>query len=111
MVHSLYVDNQYSLVTLCVVGEIKATAGIRISSWHHTGKYLEIEELVTTHKERSRSYGSQLFDWCKDYAQVNRCNQIRLVSGVSRVRAHAFYLRKGMTFEAKYFSLSLPHAE
>lgn len=86
---------------------IKAVAGIKISEWLHTGTYLEIEELVTAKNERSKGYGGKLFDWIFDYAKQNKCNQISLVSGVTRENAHRFYLTKGMTFEAKYFSIDV----
>ena len=88
-------------------GGIKAVAGIRISEWLHTGKYLEIEELVTLPNERSSGYGSELFDWVCDYAHSQQCNQVRLVSGVKRTDAHRFYERKGMRHEAKYFSIDV----
>ncbi|WP_039916919.1 GNAT family N-acetyltransferase [Cellvibrio mixtus] len=96
----------YQLIYLDDSG-IKALAGIRIGEWLHTGKYLEIEELVTTEGNRSQGYGGYLFDWIKNYATEMNCNQVRLVSGVKRVDAHRFYENKGMTFEARYFSLTL----
>lgn len=97
----------YKLAYL-VEGEIRAVAGIRISEWLHTGKYLEIEELITNERERSKGYGGQLFDWILEYAKEEGCNQVRLVSGVAREKAHQFYLNKGMKFEAKYFSINVP---
>lgn len=86
---------------------IKAVAGIRIAEWLYAGKYLEIDDLITTAAARSKGYGAMLFDWVADYARDQQCNQLRLVSGVQRADAHRFYLNKGMTFEAKYFSLNL----
>ena len=100
-------DSGYQLVCLSVDGSIRAAAGIRSAEWLHTGKYLEIDELITNADDRSQGYGSHLFDWLCNYARETHCNQIRLVSGVQRERAHQFYLKKGMTFEAKYFSLNL----
>jgi ribosomal protein S18 acetylase RimI-like enzyme len=88
-------------------GEIKAVAGFRISEWLAGGKYLEIEDLVAKSGERSKGYGGQLFDWLVEHAKANNCQQVRLVSRVSRAAAHRFYLRKGMTLEAHYFSLGL----
>ena len=44
-------------------GDVKAVAGYRVSEWLHAGKYLEIEDLVTTSAARSRGYGGHLFDW------------------------------------------------
>ncbi|MDQ4121385.1 MAG: GNAT family N-acetyltransferase [Acidobacteriota bacterium] len=87
--------------------EIKAVAGFRISEWLAGGKYLEIEDFVTKSGERSRGYGSKLFDWLVEHAKINDCQQVRLVSRVSREDAHRFYLRKGMMLEAYYFSLNL----
>lgn len=87
--------------------EIKAVVGFRIAEWLHTGLYLEIEELITIEEQRSMGYGSRLFDWTIAFAKENECKQLRLVSGVSRERAHQFYLNKGMTFEAKYFSINV----
>jgi GNAT superfamily N-acetyltransferase len=88
-------------------GEIKAVAGFRISEWLAGGKYLEIEDLVAKSSERSKGYGGKLFDWLVEHARENNCLQVRLVSRVSRLDAHRFYLRKGMTFEAHYFSMNL----
>ncbi len=88
-------------------GEIKAVAGFRISEWLAGGKYLEIEDLVAKSGERSKGYGGELFDWLVEHAKENNCLQVRLVSRVSRTDAHRFYLRKGMSFEAQYFSMNL----
>lgn len=88
-------------------GEIKAVAGFRISEWLAGGKYLEIEDLVAKSGERSKGYGGELFDWLVGHAGENDCLQVRLVSRTSRLDAHRFYLRKGMSLEAYYFSLNL----
>jgi GNAT superfamily N-acetyltransferase len=88
-------------------GEIKAVAGFRISEWLAGGKYLEIEDLVAKSGERSKGYGGELFDWLVGHARARDCLQVRLVSRVSRADAHRFYLRKGMSLEAHYFSMSL----
>lgn len=88
--------------------EIKAVAGFRIGEWlAFDGKYLEIEDLVTKSGERSKGYGSELFDWLVDYAEENGCTHLRLVSNVARGDAHRFYERKGMTHSAHYFSMNL----
>lgn len=88
-------------------GDVKAVAGYRVSEWLHAGKYLEIEDLVTTSAARSSGYGGQLFDWLVAEARREGCRQLRLLSGVKRTDAHRFYERKGMVHEAKYFSLTL----
>ena len=88
-------------------GEIKAVAGFRISEWLAGGKYLEIEDLVVREGERSKGYGGELFDWLVKLAAENACEQVRLVSRISRQDAHRFYLEKGMNREAYYFSMNL----
>ena len=88
-------------------GEVKAVAGFRISEWLAGGRYLEIEDLVSKSGERSKGYGGRLFDWLVEHARENNCSQVRLVSRVSRLDAHRFYLRKGMNLEAHYFSMDV----
>ena len=41
------------------------------------------------------------------HATENNCRQVRLLSRVSRLDAHRFYLGKGMQLEAHYFSMNL----
>jgi GNAT superfamily N-acetyltransferase len=91
-------------------GAIQAVAGYRVAEWLAGGRYLEIEDLVTTAGARSRGYGGELFDWLVREASRERCRQVRLVSNVRRVDAHRFYARKGMTHEAHYFSFDVPPA-
>jgi len=88
-------------------GGIKAVAGFRISEWLASGKYLDIEDLVATSSARSKGYGGELFDWLVKHAEENDCDQIRLVSRVTRYDAHRFYLNQRMMIEAYYFSRQL----
>ncbi len=87
--------------------EIRAVAGYRISEWLAGGKYLEIEDLVSKASDRSKGYGGALFDWLMSLAAQHCCRQVRLVSNVRRMDAHRFYLRKGMSMEAYYFSINV----
>jgi GNAT superfamily N-acetyltransferase len=97
----------FQLAYLTTDGEVKAVAGFRISEWLAGGRYLEIEDLVAKSGERSKGYGGELFDWLVEHARGNSCLQVRLVSRVSRLDAHRFYMRKGMNLEAHYFSMNL----
>ena len=105
-IHGLVISCGYRLAYLDEEG-IKAVAGYRIADWLHAGKYLEIEDLVVSSECRSEGYGSKLFDWMIEQARAADCAQVRLLSGVQRERAHKFYLNKGMTWEAKYFSINI----
>jgi GNAT superfamily N-acetyltransferase len=87
---------------------IKAVAGYRVAEWLAGGRYLEIEDLVTAEGWRSKGYGGAMFDWLVAEAARRECRQVRLVSHVRRTDAHRFYLRKGMSIEAHYFSMNVP---
>lgn len=100
-------QHAYELVYAESEGEIVSVAGIRTAEWLHTGKYLEIEDFVTKEGYRSKGFGGVLFDQILDYAREKGCKQVRLVSGIQRESAHRFYLEKGMSYEAKYFSINL----
>ena len=100
-------DSGFQLIYLSDDEEIKAVAGIRVAEWLARGKSLDLEDLVSTEKDRSKGYGGQLFDWIVNYARESGCNEVRLVSYVSRYRAHRFYLNKGMILDAHFFSMSL----
>lgn len=86
---------------------IQCVAGFRISEWLAGGRYLEIEDLVSREDARSKGHGGRLFDWLVEHARAKGCDHVRLVSRLSRLQAHEFYKRKGMTADAFYFSLPL----
>ena len=86
---------------------IACVAGFRTSEWLAGGRYLEIEDLVTSAAERSKGHGGLMFDWLVKFAAEAGCRQVRLVSNVRRIDAHRFYERKGMKREAYYFSINV----
>lgn len=101
----------FQLVYLADSGVIRAVAGIRIAEWLARGLSLELEDLVTAEADRSKGYGDKLFDWVVDHARSAGCREVRLVSHVTRFRAHAFYFRKGMVIDAHFFSLPIVSAD
>lgn len=101
------VENSHFRLVYLAENEVKAVAGIRVAEWLARGKSLEIEDLVSTENERSKGFGGALFDWVVEYAKRENCTEVRLVSSVTRFRAHKFYLNKGMIIDAHFFSLAL----
>ena len=101
------VASGFRLVYLTDNGDVKAVGGIRIAEWLARGKSLEIEDLVATESDRSKGHGGKLFDWIVEHARANGCGEVRLVSHVTRYRAHRFYLNKGMIIDAHFFSMPL----
>lgn len=86
--------------TECVV----AVAGFRISQNLAWGKFLYVDDLVTSSAYRSKGYGSQLLAWLTDYAKNQQCEQFHLDSGFQRVEAHRFYEREGLPKASYHFA-------
>ena len=87
-------DSGFQLIYLTDDGEIKAVAGIRVAEWLARGRSLDLEDLVSTENDRSKGYGGHLFDWIVNFARESGCNEVRLVSHVSRFDSH-FGVRPG----------------
>ncbi len=100
-------ESGYQLVFLIDEGEVKAVTGIRIAEWLARGMSMDLEDLVATEADRSKGYGGQLFDWLLDCTRERGCTEIRLVSHVTRFRAHQFYLKKKMILDGHFFSMPL----
>jgi len=100
-------DSGYQLIYLSDEGEVKAVAGIRVAEWLARGMSMDLEDLVATESDRSKGYGGRLFDWLLDYGRQRACTEIRLVSHVTRFRAHQFYLKKKMILDGHFFSMAL----
>ncbi len=97
----------FKIVILAAKDKVKAVSGFRILNNLNRGKFLYVDDLVTKPEDRSKGYGSILFDWLKKYANDNDCNQVVLDSGVQRFGAHKFYLEKGMKIVGHHFSMDL----
>jgi GNAT superfamily N-acetyltransferase len=96
----------YALVAL-YDPDVVAVAGIRIAEWLPSGRCLEIEDLVTHDGERSKGHGKALFDWIVEHGRGEGCTELKLVSHVTRFDAHRFYLNRGMSILAHFFSMKL----
>jgi GNAT superfamily N-acetyltransferase len=88
-------------------GEVKAVAGFRISESLAWGKFLYVDDFVAKTGERSKGYGTALFNWLVEYARGENCDQLHLDSAVHRFAAHRFYLNKRMSIEGHHFGLPL----
>jgi GNAT superfamily N-acetyltransferase len=100
-------EYNYQLVYLQIDGAIPAVAGFRISESLAWGKFLYIDDLVTSPDRRSQGYGAKLFTWLVDYARSQNCQQLTLDSGVQRFAAHRFYLAQRMNITSHHFTLEL----
>jgi len=103
----LRAECDFRLAQMTADGTVVAVAGLRFGEWLYGGRYLEIEDFVTSEICRSHGYGGEFFDWIAELGREAGCRHLRLLSGVQREAAHRFYRRKGMVLDAYYFSLDL----
>jgi GNAT superfamily N-acetyltransferase len=87
--------------------KIRAVAGDRLSESLFAGRFLDVDDLVTSTKDRSAGFGGQLFDWLVRFARAQKCQHLELDSGVQRFDAHRFYLMKRMSISSHHFTLKL----
>lgn len=86
---------------------VKALAGFRLSESLSWGKFLYVDDLITTASARSQGYGELLLEWLFEYARTHQCEQLHLDSGVQRFGAHRFYMRHRLQIVAHHFSVNL----
>lgn len=80
-----------------------AVAGYRIGTSFANGRYLYVDDLVTSSVLRSRGYGKMLLDRIADVAMAAGCDCVTLDSGVHRFGAHRFYVREGFVISSHHF--------
>jgi GNAT superfamily N-acetyltransferase len=100
------IDDGYNLALMWFGGEVAGCGGFRVHETLSRGKYMYVEDLVTSPKLRSHGLGDKLFDWLAAEAKRRGCAQMEIISGIQRGEAHRFYHRKRMTVKA--FQLVLP---
>lgn len=84
-------------------GNIVAVAGFRIGENLAWGRFLYVDDLVTSGKYRSKGYGSEFLSWLRIYAENEGCQQLHLDSGIQRESAHRFYEREGVSKSGFHF--------
>lgn len=97
----------YQLLYLEDAGEVRALAGFRLQEMLAHGRFLYVDDLVTTAAQRSRGYGEALIEWLTEYARARQCVTLQLDSGVHRFDAHRFYFTQRMWISAYHFALKL----
>jgi GNAT superfamily N-acetyltransferase len=99
-------DN-YRLAFLEDRGEVVAVAGFRASECLAWGRFIYVDDLVTSPRERSKGYGRAMLSWLLEHARSLGCDELHLDSGVQRFGAHRFYLREGMDITSHHFTIAL----
>jgi len=94
----------YSLAFIADAGGVVAVAGLRLSDNLAWGRFLYVDDLVTSAARRSEGHGAALLAWLRDYAKQAGCAQLHLDSGFQRLDAHRFYEREGVAKTGFHFA-------
>ena len=97
----------YQLAFLAEGGDVRSVAGFRILESLAWGKFLYVDDLITSEAERSKGFGEQLFAWLLGEARAAGCDQVHLDSSVQRFGAHRFYLAQGMDITSHHFAIKV----
>ena len=87
-----------------------AVAGFRILETLGSGRFLNVDDLVTLDSERSKGHGASLLRWLIRWAETESCQRLELDSALRRKDAHRFYEREGMAASAYRFAITLANA-
>ncbi len=94
----------YELAYIAEQDKPVAVAGYRVLSNLHYGKYLYVDDLVTSANTRSKGLGKAMLIWLTDIATQEQCAVIHLDSGTQRAEAHKFYFREGFNIASYHFA-------
>jgi GNAT superfamily N-acetyltransferase len=102
-IRALEASDGFRLAALSDDGEVRAVAGYRVMNMLCCGRILYVDDLVTDARVRSRGYGRRLLGWLREEGKRLGCNDIQLISRVTREEAHRFYFREGMSIMCFHF--------
>lgn len=101
------IQNGYHLYYFSYAGEIVSLAGCAVRTNLAWGRYLYIDDLISSENNRSNGYGKEILEYVKNFARSEGCEEIHLDSGVQRFGAHKFYLREGFFISSHHFSYKI----
>jgi GNAT superfamily N-acetyltransferase len=101
----------YRLAYVEADGRPVAVAGFRVLETLVSGRFLNVDDLVTLDAERSKGHGAKLLEWLLRQARAEGCQGLELDSGVQRTDAHRFYERVGLKICAYHFEIPVGAAD
>lgn len=86
---------------------VLALAGWRLMENSVYGRFLYVDDLVTTASARGNGLGAELIRALAERGHAAGCARLVLDSGVGNAAAHRFYFRQRLTIGALHFSRAL----
>jgi GNAT superfamily N-acetyltransferase len=97
----------YRVVGLFDEGECRAAAGYHFTHGFVNGRFVYVDDLITSEAHRSKGYGKAMNDYLLGVAREAGCEKLQLDSGTWRTNAHKFYFREGYVITSFHFSQDL----
>lgn len=94
----------YRIVALFDEGECRAAAGYHLTHGFLHGRFMYVDDFVTSDRHRSKGYGRALNEHLFAVARRHGCSNVQLDSGTHRTDAHRFYFREGYVITSFHFS-------
>lgn len=89
-------EQGYRLLAAWQDGQVKALAGYRVLENLMNGRFLYVDDLVTTAGSRRHGLGGRLIDALRDEAKRQGCENFVLDTGLGMPLAQRFYYRQGL---------------
>lgn len=106
-VRALMASEGLRLLTLSHEGVVRGVAAYRVMDMLYCGRLLYLDDLVVDERVRSHGYGARLIERLEQEARALGCNEVQLISRVTREQAHRFYFRQGFGIECFHFRRQL----
>ena len=96
-------NNHYGQIAVFEGETCLGLTGYWIGTKLWCGKYLEIDNLIVSEKQRSTGVGKQMFDYLAAKATQENCTMMALDSYTSNFKAHKFFYNQSFAPKGFHF--------
>jgi GNAT superfamily N-acetyltransferase len=96
-------NNHYGQIAVFEGETCLGLTGYWIGTKLWCGKYLEIDNLIVSEKQRSTGVGKQMFDYLAAKAMQENCTMMALDSYTSNFKAHKFFYNQSFAPKGFHF--------
>ncbi|WP_338758935.1 GNAT family N-acetyltransferase [Massilia sp. METH4] len=93
----------YRLLAAWQDGQIRALAGYRVQENLIYGRFLYVDDLVTSARARGQGLGARLIGALREEAREQACSHLVLDTGLANALAQRFYYRQGLLGAGMHF--------
>jgi len=97
------VQHNYSQIAVLEQQVFVGVSGLWLGNKLWCGKYLEIDNIVVSEKNRSKGIGKMMVDFIEKKARELGCNMVALDSYTTNFKAHKFFYNQGFTPKGFHF--------